>query len=145
MTKTKSLYESDLVAWSDRNAELLRSGRFNEIDAENVAEEIESLGRSDKRQMDNRIAEIIGHLLKLDLLTGWDRESNERGWRLSVAKQQVGLRRLFKESPSLRARLTPEYLIECYRQGMEEFEASDFGCYAKAPRECPWSWMEILK
>lgn len=144
MTETKSLYESDLAAWSDRTAELLRAGRFSEVDIEHVAEEIESLGRSDRRQLKKRITEIIEHMLKLYLLTGHDRESNERGWKLSVVNQQIGLDRLFEESPSLRTRLTPEFLAGCYREGVRDFEAGDFGCYAKAPRECPWNWAEIL-
>jgi len=141
----KSLYETDLVAWSERNAELLRAGRFSEVDIENVAEEIESLGRSDKRQLKNRIAEIIEHKLKLYLLTGYDREANERGWKDSIRKQQRGIEDLFEESPSLRTSLTPEFLTKCYKAGADDFERSDFGSYARPPRECPFTWEEILK
>ena len=143
-TKTESLYDTDLAAWSERTAALLRAGRFDEVDIENVAEEIESLSRSDKRQLKNRITEIIEHKLKLFLLTGFDRESNERGWNNSIRHQRHGIESLFDESPSLRSRLTPEYLAECYRKGAKDFAAGDFGCYAKAPRTCPFTWEAIL-
>ena len=75
MTK-QSLYTSDIALWSEEMARLLRERRFDEVDVENVAEEIESLGRSDKQQLENRIIEIIEHLLKLDLMTGDDRTRN---------------------------------------------------------------------
>ena len=144
MTKTKTLYDSDLVAWSERNAALLRAGQFSEVDIENVAEEIESLGRSDKRQLKNRVVEIIEHKLKLFLLVGGDRQNNERGWNLSIAKQQSGIKDLLEESPSLRTLLTAQFLVKCYEEGARDFAAGDFGCFANAPRECPWGWAEVL-
>lgn len=141
----KSLYEQDLVAWSERNAELLRAGRFDEVDIENVAEEIESLGKSDRRQLKSRVTEIIEHKLKLYLLHGIDREPNERGWNLSIKTQRSGIEDLIQESPSLKPRLAdPEFLEACYKAGVRDFENSEFGCYAKPPRECPFSWAEIL-
>jgi len=143
MTK-QNLYKSDIALWSEDMARLLRERRFDEVDVENVAEEIESLGRSDKQQLENRIIEIIEHLLKLDLMTGDDRTRNERGWNNSIREQQRRIARLFKESPSLRTMLTPEFLEECYQEGVKSYAASDFGCYANAPRECPFTWEEIL-
>jgi Domain of unknown function DUF29 len=140
----KTLYETDAALWSERQARLLREGRFDEVDVGNIAEEIESLGRSDKRQLGRRIAEIIEHKLKLDLLSGRDRHENERRWNMSIAKQRVGIEHLFRESPSLRGMLTPEFLAECYGDGVRDFTDSDFGSYAKAPRECPFTWEEIL-
>ncbi|KJR40051.1 protein of unknown function DUF29, partial [Candidatus Magnetoovum chiemensis] len=61
--KEKSLYETDFYQWSLKTAELLRQGRFTELDIENAAEEIESLGRNNKRELGSRLMVLIMHLL----------------------------------------------------------------------------------
>ncbi|HEX4715608.1 MAG TPA: DUF29 domain-containing protein [Ktedonobacteraceae bacterium] len=133
-----NLYETDFAAWVGRNVELLRSGRFSEVDVENVAEEIESLGRRDRRELKNRIIEIIEHLLKITLLPDCD---SVRGWRVSVVKQRAAIQDLLEESPSLRACLTQEFLVRCYREGREQFE---IGNPANAPEQCMFTWVDVL-
>jgi hypothetical protein len=58
------LYEKDFYAWANKNAELLRTGKLSEVDAENIAEELETMGRSEKRELTNRLAVLLAHLLK---------------------------------------------------------------------------------
>jgi hypothetical protein len=94
-----TLYERDFVQWAHQNAQLLRAGRFDEVDIENVAGEIESLGKSDQRELRSRITEIIEHLLKLSLLPDFARQPNERGWLTSIAKQRAAIRQLIDASP----------------------------------------------
>lgn len=64
MTRMQGDYEKDFYAWAIHNAELIRHGKFSEIDIEHVAEEIESMGRSDKRELMSRLSVLIVHLLK---------------------------------------------------------------------------------
>src|SRR5580658_1950198 len=99
------LYEIDFVEWASRNAELLRSGRLAEADIENIAEEIDSLGRSQSRELESRVTQIMEHLLKLRLAPEEARHFNSRLWRASIERQRREIQRLFKASPSLRSRV----------------------------------------
>lgn len=99
-----SEYDTDLVVWSERQANLLRrmgaGHRVNDlIDWANVAEEIESLGRSDKRELRSRIATILEHLIKLQVSPGNDPRT---GWRDTIIRARREIGRLLKDSPSLR-------------------------------------------
>jgi hypothetical protein len=100
-----SEYDTDLLLWSERQADLLRKvaagERVNDqVDWKNVAEEIESLGRSERRQLHNRIASILVHLIKLEASPA---EEPRTGWRETVLEQRRHLSILLKESPSLRS------------------------------------------
>ena len=61
---SNSLYERDFYAWANEQAALLRAGKLDSADIENIAEEIESMGRSEKRELINRLAVLLLHLLK---------------------------------------------------------------------------------
>jgi hypothetical protein len=130
-----NLYETDFVAWVGRNVELLRSGRFDEVDVINVAEEIESLGRSDRREFKGRIVDIIEHLLKLKLP-----QPSERSWRVSVVKQRIAVANLLEESPSLRTSLTQEFLAMCHCSARQQLCIEG----VEAPEEYIFTWEEIL-
>lgn len=136
------LYETDYHAWALEQARRLRDDE--PIDAENIAEELESLGKSQQRELKNRIAEIIEHLLKL-LLPDHLREPNERSWKVSVLKQRLAIEQLLEQSPSLRSLLTPKLLAECYQDGLRLFRITDTAMLGNAPEGCIFSWDEILK
>jgi Domain of unknown function DUF29 len=93
-----SLYDTDYVAWLEEQAAHLRAGRLAALDIENVAEELEGLARSYRRELANRLETLILHLLK------WDHQQEQRSnrWRSTVAKQRSRIRRLLKDSPSLK-------------------------------------------
>ena len=84
---TNSLLRQDFYAWANEQAALLRAGRLTEADIENIAEEIESMGRSEKRELVNRLTVLLLHLLK------WQFQPALRGnsWRLSIEKQRYRL------------------------------------------------------
>lgn len=94
-------YEKDFYAWAIHNAQLLREGKLSEVDIENIAEEIEDMGKSEKRELINRLAVLIAHLLK------WKFQSSRRSnsWKYPVKEQRLRLNRLMKESPSLKNEL----------------------------------------
>lgn len=91
-------YDQDFARWSTEQSTLIRQGRFDEVDLENVAEEIESLGRSDKREIRNRQEVLLRHLLK------WEFQPQKRkaGWRSTIREQRRQIALLIKESPSLK-------------------------------------------
>jgi hypothetical protein len=59
-----STYDKDFYAWAMENAELLRQKKFEEIDIDNIAEEIESMGKGNKRSVFSHLSILIAHLLK---------------------------------------------------------------------------------
>ena len=67
---SNSLYDRDFYAWANEQAALLRAGRLTEADIENIAEEIESMGRSEKRELVGRLAILLQHLLKWQFQPG---------------------------------------------------------------------------
>jgi len=97
------LYETDFYEWTQEQAAKLRklqAERVNlDLDLENIAEEIESVGKSDRRELHSRLARIVEHLLKLGESTLWE---PRRGWQNSVRAERNSLVKLFKQSPSLR-------------------------------------------
>ena len=98
MSQNAATYEDDFYAWTQTQAERLRARAHNEIDWENVAEEIDSLGSSDRRQLRNRFAVLTAHLLK------WRLQHELRGtsWTVTISNQRDGILDLVQQSPSLR-------------------------------------------
>lgn len=98
-----SLYESDYVAWLEEQVGHLRAGRLAALDVENVAEELEGLMRSQRQQLENRLEVLIHHLLK------WDHQPERRSnrWRATVEEQRSRIRRLLRDSPSLKREVEP--------------------------------------
>jgi hypothetical protein len=98
-----SLYDQDLVLWSEAQARALRAaagaGWNTPIDWENVAEEIESLGRSERHALASHIAVVIEHLLKLQVSPA---QEPVRGWRDTIRRARREIERRLKDSPSLR-------------------------------------------
>jgi hypothetical protein len=106
MADARTLYDDDFVAWTEQQAEALRSaarGSTNQpLDWENLAEEIESLGKSDRRELHSQIYRIIRHLAKLQFSSADD---PRRGWRESVVDARMQTELVLADSPSLRREL----------------------------------------
>lgn len=138
-TKKKHEYEKDFYAWAIHNAQLLREGKLSELDIENVAEEIESMGKSEKRELINRLAVLLAHLLK------WRFQSARRSnsWKYTIKEQRLRLNRLLSESPSLKKelekRINEAYEDACY------LALSETGLSEEAfPEKCPFSLKKAL-
>ena len=94
-------YNTDFYAWTAHNANMIRKGNFSEVDRENIAEEIESMGKRDRRQLINRLAVLISHLLK------WQYQPMRRSnsWELTIKEQRNKVFELLEDSPSLKHEL----------------------------------------
>lgn len=92
-TKAAELYEADFYVWAERQAELLRARRFDELDLTNLIEEVEDLGGALKRSVLNNAAVVVEHLLKLEHSPAVDPRN---GWRASIREHrrrpELGLR-----------------------------------------------------
>lgn len=96
--KRLASYDEDFALWSAEQAALLRAGKLERVDLENVAEEIESLGRSDRYEIDSRMEVLIQHLLKWQ----FQPEKRTNSWKASIREQRMRIARLIAESPSLK-------------------------------------------
>jgi hypothetical protein len=136
---TQREYDRDFYSWTLHSAELLRHGKFSEVDIENVAEEIESMGKSDKRQLINRFALLISHLLK------WQYQPERRGnsWKHTIKNQRLEVAELLKDSPSLKYEIDNQvgYAYEkALNMAIEETGLSE----NTFPKSCPFSLNESL-
>jgi len=124
-----SMYDQDLVLWSEEQARALRAaanaGWNAPIDWEHVAEEIESLGKSDRRALASRIAIVIEHLLKLEASPS---RMPTRGWKDSVLRARRDIERLLADSPSLRREIAGTIVEELphasvvVRTGLKDYD-----------------------
>jgi len=104
-------YGADFYEWSLRQADLVRRGRFELLDTENIAEEIENLARSELHSVESHFQTLIEHLLKLRFFS---LSADPRpGWRVTVAKTRSRLDAIFESSPSLSARREAIFLAQC--------------------------------
>lgn len=116
-----NLYNHDFYLWLTETANLLKQKKFEALDLENLIEEVESMGRSEKRELLSRVVTIIEHLLKLIY---WEsqREENQRGWIGTIKTQRIELLKIIKQSPSLNNYLRENYL-ECLIDATDIFKA----------------------
>ena len=140
VTNSSSLYEEDFYLWIQTTTNQIKERNFDNVDWENVLEELDSLARSDKRELESRLTVLLEHLLKLAYWEA-ERQNNARGWLLTVAEQRRQIKRLLKDSPSLKAFLQ-EVFTECYADACEN--ASIVSGQDVFPKECPFTLEETL-
>lgn len=134
-----TLYDHDFYAWANEQARLLRDRRFDDADLANIIEEIETLGRSEMRELVSRLRVLLMHLLK------WQYQPNFQGpsWRTSIIVQRSEIAEHLRESPSLQARLD-EAVARAYQlarlgAAMETGQAKQ-----TFPETCPWSFEQMM-
>lgn len=132
-------YDTDFYDWAIKQAALLRAGRVQDIDLDNIAEEIESLGRSEKRELVNRLSVLIAHLFKWQLQPS----HRGRGWILTIKEQRTKLQQHLRDNPSLRAKL-PEAVEDAHGLGVLVAQRETGLAEGAFPRTCPWAIEDIL-
>ncbi|MDJ0509278.1 MAG: DUF29 domain-containing protein [Crocosphaera sp.] len=111
---SKIEYEKDYYSWLLETAYLLEEGRFSEVDVPNLIDEIESMGKSQKRAIESYLKVLLLHLLK------WKYQPSYRcgSWKASIRNSRWGINKRIKESPSLKNYPT-EVIEECYKIARE--------------------------
>lgn len=135
----KSLYDTDFAEWSDRNAELLRAGRFDEVDIENVAEEIQSLSKSQQSAVWSFLQLLLMHKIKQVIQP----ERDGAGWRVSIEKARQALENRIADSPSLRPYLQAN-LQKIYQQAVTLALLETDLEHAAIAEQCPWDLDALL-
>ena len=129
----KSLYETDFYAWTQEQVKLLKEGEWYHLDAKNLIEELEDLGRRERQELRNRLGLLLGHLLK------WQYQSTNQSnsWLATIREQRRELNLLLKENPSLKSYL-PEAFPIAYQAGLDlAVRETEIG-YNAFPSECPY-------
>jgi hypothetical protein len=108
-------YERDLYSWSQAQARLLREGNWDTVDRDNVAEEIESLRRTEFNRLESALRVLLLHVLK------WDRQPKlrSRSWVFSIQAQRVEIDDVLADNPGLKPRIG-EALTRAYRKARIE-------------------------
>ncbi len=133
------LYDQDIVAWANQQAEALRTGHFEQLDLEHLAEEIEDVGKSEQRELISRMAILIGHLLK------WCDQPERRGasWESTIRTQREAIARRLRRTPSLKRTLSdPDWFADAWSDG-RDLAVRETGL-PDLPQDCPWSLETML-
>jgi len=133
-------YDQDFYGWTQEQAALLRAGRLNDLDIENLIEEVETMGRSEKRELESRLTVLLVHLLK------WKYQSNRRcrSWQLTIKTQRIDFLKVLRDNPGLKPSLD-QCMIDAYQ--LATIKASletglDEGIF---PASCPWELSDAIK
>jgi hypothetical protein len=133
---TATAYDKDVILWSQEQARLLRAGRVAELDIEHLADEIEDVGKSEKRELSSRMAVLLAHLLK------WSHQPEKRSstWRATIRLQRKRIALAIKATPSLKTAMRDrdwreDVWLDALAQAQKETDIAmeDF------PETCPWT------
>jgi hypothetical protein len=136
---TRAEYERDFYSWLMEQARLLREGRFDALDRENLGEEIESLGREQFNKLEGALRVLLTHILK------WDNQPRRRSrsWVLSIEAQRIEVENLLSDNPGLKPRL-PEAIARGYRRARVEAARETGHEKSTFPQTCPYSFNELM-
>lgn len=132
-------HDSDFYSWARQNAELLRNGLTEQADLAYIAEELEDMGKRERRSLESFIRNILMHLLK------WRFQPKFRGvsWRLSIRNGRHEVSKIFQDSPSL-SPILPDIIAKEYPIAREN-AADETGLPLEHfPESCPFSVEQIL-
>lgn len=132
-------YQTDIIAWANEQAALIRMGKFDQLDLEHLAEEIEDVGKSEQRELESRMAVLLAHLLK------WQFQPKRQGssWARTIKEQRKGVLIRLNKTPSLKASTSDrawwdEVWSDAVAQATAETELDVF------PEKCPWNMADVL-
>jgi len=135
-----ALYDQDFYAWANEQAALLRSGQMSAADIEHIAEEIESMGKTEKRELISRLKVLLMHLLK------WQFQPVGRSvsWQLTIKEQRREAARHLADNPSLKGRLS-ETMADAYGDAIIAAARETSLPEDVFPAECPWVFEQIME
>ena len=135
-----TLYNSDFYGCTKTQAQLLREEKWETLDKLNLIEEIETLGRQERRELTNRLALLLGHLLK------WQHQPEKRSnsWLATIREQRTQIKRILADSPSLKSYLEEAFLLS-YQDGINLAVKETNLPYETFPENCHYEITQILE
>ncbi len=134
-----TLYREDFYAWTQQQAKLLQAKEFTEVDWQNLIEEIESMGISERKELTSRLRVLLMHLLKLH----YQPRRHPRSWLSTINEQRNQLELLFRTSPSLHREVADE-IAYAYPRARKSAAVETGLALSTFPDACPWTVTEIL-
>jgi hypothetical protein len=134
-------YQGDIAAWAMQQAAFLRAKNFEALDLENLAEEIEDVSKSEKRELRSRMAVLLAHLLK------WQIQPQRIGasWEITIKAQRIGIAKALQHMPSLKPCLAdPDWLEVAWGDAVSQASQETQIQGNLFPGECPWSMAQVL-
>ncbi|MCL1467851.1 DUF29 domain-containing protein [Argonema galeatum] len=134
----QTLYETDYLQWIETNVEKLRNQDYANVDWTHLMEEIEDMGRSERRSLESNLIVVLLHLLK------WQYQPEERSgsWEGSIIEHRRRVKKALKESPSLRPYLDSIF-AECYAEAVKQAKAETGLALETFPTECLYELTEV--
>ncbi|EIC4510156.1 DUF29 domain-containing protein [Escherichia coli] len=132
-------YEDDFYTWTQEQRELLAAGRFDELDIEHLAEELDSMGASERNALESRLIVLLMHMLK------WQYQPGRRGrsWQFTIAEQRRSITRHLRNNPGLKGRLS-EIFTAAYGDARYRAEYETGFAIDTFPEDCPWTWEQVI-
>lgn len=138
-TDCPTLYETDYLKWIETNLQKLRNHDYANVDWENLLEEIEDMGKSERRSIESNLIVVLLHLLK------WQFQPEHRSgsWECSIVEHRRRIRKALKESPSLKPYFET-ILSECYMEALKQAKAETGLSLETFPVQCPYHLTEVM-
>jgi hypothetical protein len=138
-TELGELYQRDYYAWTGAQVRALREHKIAELDWENLAEEVEDLGKSERHRLESHLEGLLMHLLKW----AYQPRRRSRSWSNSIREHRFRIQRILRDNPSLKASLS-QISLDSYEAALftaQNETRLDLSTY----RTCPWNLEDVLR
>lgn len=133
-------YGGDIYAWACKQAELLRAGKSEKIDALQIAEELDDVGRSEYDKLESALTVLLAHMLKWD----YQPEFRSRSWEATIREHRRRVQDRLEDSPSLKSKLE-QAVRRGYQYGRDRASGETGLKLTAFPADCPYSWADIVE
>jgi hypothetical protein len=134
------LYDSDIAIWSEQMADLLRQGKFEQLDLAHLIDEVEALDRRERDRLVSSIRLILHHLLKWQ----YQPEKRTRSWFQTIQRERINAMAYLEDTPSLARIMDDEWLSKAYRRARQDAGIETGLALEAFPVDCPYGWENIL-
>lgn len=131
-------YETDFYGWTQEQATLLKMGRLSELDMVNIVEELEAMGRREKRELQSRLIVLLVHLLKYQ----YQSERRSRSWENTIKTQRLDFEDVLSENPSVKSKMA-DIFTRAYRLARQHATDETGLSLSVFPVNCPWTYEQV--
>jgi hypothetical protein len=135
-----TLYEHDIALWSDLMVDLLRQGKFDQLDIDHLIEEVSDLGRRERDRLVSSVRLILHHLLKWQ----FQPERRSRSWAKTIQRERINVESYLEDTPSLKRILNQDWLAKIYRIARKDAALETDLPLSTFPEQCPYTWEQVL-
>ena len=134
-----SLYETDALIWTNLQVELLRAGKFDQLDVENIISELDGQVKKDKRETAHRLIGLMAHLLKYK----FQPQRRSSGWIHTISEHRRSIEGVLQDMPSLRPAIA-DYIANGYPKAVKDAARETRLPLSAFPNDNPFTIEQIL-